>query len=342
MPLPAVSDSLLLAELAAIVTAGWQLQQQSQHEGDVRRLLEAVPIRSRAGAFRQRAHDLLVMIDEALVDAAAAGDDEIETALLTDDQSTGLRILFGTHPAYRDATARTRRDNCAEYLGDSRRGGGRVSGDTLYKRRQPQLLQLALDAFRQRWGQDPTGTRHRTETETVSVSLRVDDYGRLTNVDCRYRLRARRDRLERCYLRAEVPAGADPKPTVTQLEGAALRHIHEWIPGHLSVALQLEDAVPLAARFEIAFHLTYRYVEPPRRHAFGHYMHWEHNDYYRLSIDCQFAALPSTCWRFQESLLSYPEPGFNNVPLAVGADGLVTSDTAATASRMAHGVAWAY
>jgi hypothetical protein len=337
MPLPAVSDSLLLKELAVVVTAGWQLPLLPQRAGDVKLLLESVSLRSRAGAFRQLAHDLLQMLDDALL---SCSEDDAEESLLTAEQATGLRILFGTHPSYRDATASIRRDNAAEYLGESRRGGSTVRGDTLYRRRQRELLQLALDCLRRRYGQDPPGTPHLTEIETVSAILNFNELGLIDNVVYNYRVRARRHVVGKLYARTELPAGADPKAEIAPLTNIIFRHVRQWIPGHLSVSFLPPEQLTLGQRLNYGFRITYGYPGITQRPERGHFMHWEHNDYYRLIVHCEFGTAPAACWSFQEPLLHYPGSEKRNRLLSVDGEGYARFDTAATACRMAHGLAW--
>lgn len=336
MPLPAIGDQALLKQLAIVVTAGWQLHQQPRAVDEVRELLELVPSRGRASAFRQRAHDFLTLLDQALISSAW---EPAEAPLLTEDQVTGLRILFGTHASYRMATASVRRNSAAEYLGEPRRGSKVVQGDSLYRRRQGELLQLALDCLRYRYGQDPPGTPHLTEVESATILVNFDQLNRIDNVHYRYEIRARKSITDKLFARAELPAAANPNVDVTAYGDLVLHNVRQWIPGHLSISLKPPHALKIGERLEYAIRLHYSYSDLLPACSDGYLMHWEHNDGYRLIIKCNFPAQPEACWSFDQSLLYYPGAA-NRHREIYAAKGTAWYETSATRSRMAHGIAW--
>jgi len=338
VPLPAVGDALLVKQLAVVVTAGWQLPRNPNLHDEVAYLLEAVPLFSRAGAYTRRAHDFLVMLDEALLAAAESG--QADEAFITEEQATGLRILFGTHPAYRSSTARVRRDSAAEYLGTARRGDrARVSGETLYKRRQRELLQMALDCFRLVHGQDPPGLPAQTEIESVMAIINFDELRRISNVFYDYRVRARFHAVDKVYVRTELPAGAAREVDVTGFTGVEFRHTRLWIPGHLSVSFKPPHVLTVGEKLEFGFRIRYSYPAE-LRHWAGHFMHWEHNDYYRLRVHCHFREPPQECWQLIDSLLYYPSPPKPERMLELDARGHAHVVVQAAVQRMAYGIAW--
>lgn len=335
--LPTATDWDLRKELAVIVTSGWAIQNQRQHEDDVRRLLELAPPRSRA-RFPRRAHDMLIAIDTSLQDAAR--DKEEQEPFLTEDQALGLRILLGTHQNYRTVTAQVRRDNAAEYLGEARRGGRIVTGATLYKRRQDELLQLVVDCLRRSYTAEPGGPMLHFETEMVSAMLHFDEHKRVAWTFFHYIRRARHDGQRRMYVRAELPKGATGA-TVTSYTGIQFVHVRVYTHGHLSIAFEAPSAVGIGQRQSFGFRLDFVYPEPVIVPTEGHLMHWEHTDFYQLNLHVRFEEhTPSECWYFANTMIDYPLPAEPGKGLVKWKGGSAHRRTSGTWARMAHGIAW--
>jgi hypothetical protein len=150
--LPFCSDEALLAELSVVVSAGWYLPAKPRRAQDVRHLL-LLADPGHALSYRDAGQRLLVMLDEAL--QPDPEDDHPDTS---DDDSTGLRILFGVHPTYRNEPSPTvRRREASDFLVPAwhvyppRDDDTRAS--TFQRRHQPRALRQALECLRSKYGQ---------------------------------------------------------------------------------------------------------------------------------------------------------------------------------------------
>jgi hypothetical protein len=158
--LPYAPDATLLAELAVVVSLGWGLPSHPARAADVRHLL-LLADPDGARPFGHRAQRLLTMLDEALVQAATDAA-EPPTGVSADD-ATGLRVLLGTLPTYRNELSPIvrRADAAADFLVAKWRD--RPPSDpagTFLRRHQDRALRQVLACLRTTYGQaDRPGIR---------------------------------------------------------------------------------------------------------------------------------------------------------------------------------------
>ena len=143
--LPFCTDEELLTELAVVVSAGWDLPSR------VKRHLLLLADPGEALSYRQAAQRLLTMLDAALQQ------DADEHAVISDEDSLGLRILFGVHPNYRtEPSPVVRREQASEYLVPAwHNQPPHDRAATFQRRHQQQALRQALHCLRAEYGQEP-------------------------------------------------------------------------------------------------------------------------------------------------------------------------------------------
>jgi hypothetical protein len=148
--LPYCTDEELLAELAVVVSAGWDLPSRANRAGDVRHLL-LLADPGEALSYRQAVQRLLMMLDAALQQ------DQIERPVVSEEDSRGLRILFGVHPNYRtELSPVVRREQASEYLVPAwHKQPPRDRASSFQRRHQQRALRQALYCLRAEYGQEP-------------------------------------------------------------------------------------------------------------------------------------------------------------------------------------------
>lgn len=145
--LPDCPDDQLLDELSVIVTTGWELPARPNRQRDVRHLLLMVDAADGL-SYRQAAHRLLAMLDDALREA----DEDV----LGEDDRTGCRVLLGVHPTYRTVGSPTRRrQDAADFLvvGWHENPPLHPAG-TFQRRHQRGALRQVLECLRRQYGQE--------------------------------------------------------------------------------------------------------------------------------------------------------------------------------------------
>jgi hypothetical protein len=151
--LPYSSDEQLLADLAVVVSVGWDLPSRANRAHQVRHLL-LLADPGEALLYRQAAQRLLAMLDAALQQ------DADEHPVVNEEDSLGLRILFGVHTNYRtESSPVVRREQASEYLVPAWRD--RPPHDragTFQRRHQQRALRQALNCLRAAYGQEPRPT----------------------------------------------------------------------------------------------------------------------------------------------------------------------------------------
>ena len=217
--LPEVDDAALLAELAAVVSAGWELPSRPQRLDAVPHLLLLVP----PGESRSRAHAaqrLLKMLDDAILTA----DDES----LAEDERRGLRILLGLAPGYRtDASPRKRRAEAAPLLIPEWQERAPADPDAAFHRRhQAAALRQVLHCLRLRYGQDPRTMRRSYDVVRARRWCHIDKNRLTPLLGERAEYRVRRDGLR--VLKATESAQPEGMVSLTQRirndDGAVAAH----------------------------------------------------------------------------------------------------------------------
>lgn len=148
--LPFCTDEELLAELAVVVSVGWDLPSRATRAQDVRHLL-LLADPGEALSYRQAAQQLLTMLDAALQQ------DTDDRPVVSEEDALGLRILFGVHPNYRtEPSPVVRREQASEYLVPAwHYQPPRDRAGTFQRRRQQLALRQALHCLRAEYGQEP-------------------------------------------------------------------------------------------------------------------------------------------------------------------------------------------
>lgn len=243
--LPYCSDEQLLRELTVVVSAGWGLPSREQRAADVRHLLLLADT-GQAAPYRQRAQRLLVMIDQAL--RQAAGEER-----LTEDDEHGLRILLGTHPTYRSEPSPTvRREEASVYLVQgwaddppSDRAG------TFQRRHQEPALRQVLTALREAYGQEQGATKRDHELLSLHRWYVVDERRQVCRMGGERVVRSRQDGLD--IFEFDEARQTDPgvesstfdvseHPVGPSAQLAAIKTI-PYMPTHVTVTLRLSEPV---------------------------------------------------------------------------------------------------
>lgn len=337
--LPEVSDDDLLGELGKVVEMGWALPERGHRAAEVRHLLLMVD-RESALTYAESSSIFLRMLDEALV-PDVIGEDEP-----TQDQALGLRILLGTHPEYRYASAPMRRENAAEYLWPDNRSAQVAS--SFHRRRERAALRLALDCLRAVYGQGDDPYERDHDLLAATRAYVVDEHGNLCYQGEELLVRARRDMpgfsldesihedtgFERSEIRSRDCGDDTPFTFVgeRQINGTKRK---------LEFAADKPITVGQTFRFawEEAIHFRSRTVARAARY----YVSFQApNDRFELTIEVRFLGeLPRSVWWFRFN------PGVDPTDYAPHlerrlevSDGVAAFTWNETQRRMCYGIQW--
>lgn len=331
--LPLTSDEQLRSELHLVVTAGWQLPSKTELRERLRYLMmlaEGPP----TDTFEDRARRLLQLLDVALRPE--------RSDLLTDDQSLGLRILLGTHPEYHDARAMTRRENAGVYLAEPRKGQRPLRPESLYKRRQQEWLQLAVDCLREAYGQDQFRPRWiKDQVLEVTHTFQVGPDGLLASALTEYTSRALQDEVTQIGRTIIKPPGC--VDVLVEAEGGVDYNRTIDRPSNSTTVFNLAKPAKLGDYFRWSFRTAYRYEERLPLPADGYSVTWEHNSEYRLVVRGRFAesSQPPLIWWHASNLFDIPQRAYTAQHLRPDEDGWVEMKRVrANLSRYGYGIAW--
>ena len=334
--LPEVDDQVLLAELAVVVSAGWELPTRPQRLAAVQQLLLLVPPgESRSDV--QAAQRLLKMIDDAILTA----DDEF----LAEDERRGLRVLLGLAPGYRtDASPKKRRTEAAFLLIPDWQDRPPVEPDAAFLRRhQAAALRQVLHCLRLRYGQDP---RNMTRNYDIVREWRwcYIDANRLTpRMGERTEYRVRQDELQ--VLQATESAQPEGmvgfQRRILTDDGAVAAQFDEDEPMTTTLEPRRETHFRLPRPYMAGEHLRLAWEE---QREFGENKPLIRRDYLAIStgtndgaeleVSVSFAEdlrLPDLCWWFSTP----PGSDFE----AIGPDELANLISLSSSRRAWH--AWA-
>jgi len=178
--LPAVADDVLVVALRAVISAGGELGRRIALRGQLAPLFHLADARE-SEPFPTVARRILDMLDASFRQNMDAFADDAEP-LLSSDWADGLRILFGTHPEYRDADVGVRRICAADLLyPEEGPWTGRYGPNRFYKTWEVPTAYLVIPVLRRTYGQEPIDLNryhesvHRTNTATIGSNRRKSE-----------------------------------------------------------------------------------------------------------------------------------------------------------------------
>jgi hypothetical protein len=332
--LPAAADDLLRSELGILVTTGSRLPDLPQRQGQVPLLMYLA--RDKPGdSFHQAAVRLLSLLDRSLRDCADSPDEE---ALLTDEESLGLRILFGLHPDYRDSSTMVRRENAAEYLIHKA-----MAGDSFYRSHESAWLQTTVVCLRTSYGQESGASPSEYESVNRRTFASIGPRRRIEAVEVRNLARSRIDGLD--------SVGMFIHPSDRQhLEQVVFERLDDFPPpeaetlpnGSYRVDLSLQPALSIGQEIEWGFRRRYTYKQDIPFPTEDRFSVTTMNGGFDACIGIGFEAdTPATIWRYSESIQRQPgEPTAERLVELIDSKAEYRVYSNETEDRWAYGLAW--
>lgn len=263
--LPAVPDAELEKALDKVVTAGWRLPEQPARRQLLEPLLYLASAQS-SEPYPTGATRVLRLLDESFRNNADEALGSGEEPILTNAASTGLRILYGTHPDYRDVGVDTRRKEAAALLFPERKTN--LKPNSIYKTWQKPAHRLAIECLRASYGQEATPHSRRHESVRRTSWAVVGEEHRQHLVESSHISRALVDDLTHLCTRFTL---RDPERiaevTIEPMQGLGPPDVTSPAPGQYVLSFPVLHVPRLGDEFAWAYRRKCRYIQgtPPFR-----------------------------------------------------------------------------
>jgi hypothetical protein len=292
------------------------------------------------------ARRVLTMLDRSFEQNADEPFGLRDEPLLSADESTGLRVLFGTHPEYHHVDVVVRRESAGDLLYPEQ-GSWIGRAASFYKTWEAGAAALALECLRASYGQESRGTDLRHESvrrgnsgivgpnrlmrEVVSTHVSralVEPLDEVVTHFSRQRLREGTDHIE-----FEAVSGVGP-PNITNPS--------PWV---WELRFPLEQSVQIGERFSWSFRRRYFYLkgavphDPDWIHINGN-AHW-----FTVAADVTFEceSPPPRIWMINAHIDRVPESYETSVSLRPDETGRVFRiETSDTRPDYGYGIGWSW
>lgn len=337
MPLPAVSDAELLAELRILITAGSRLPTLSAREPQLPSLL-AFARASPSETFGTTARRLLEYVDRAF---RSAERDPDESPIDAEDRSAGLRILFGTHPDYADQPVMVRRVSAAECLLPRSRSAS-LKADSIYRTHEARWAQLALRCLLSAYGRADGPPRLTYESIERSTSAVVGEHRFIQSVTVHSLARSCVDALTSFRLYVNAYYNRIMRIEVVPLYGVEVPDVVEESAGRFRITLPLREPLSAGETVRWGFMRRYYYDSDATPASADRHEVVNKNGGFTADITVRFdCEVPDLCWKYDKSPLQRaiePTEGAIVMPDATRTIRFHTGST--TEARWGYGLAW--
>lgn len=335
--LPAVSDDDLITELRAVVTAGWRLPAQPQHKEDIRHLLSMAKVKS-TESYSTTARHLLEMLDETLIRCSEDLLGRDGEPLLSEEQSHGLRILFGLPHEYRPkGVDLRRREGGALYLGLDT-----IKPDTFYRSYERDALRVVLSCLKAHYGQEQAPSRS-FESVVRRASAVIGTNQRIRSVRFDNVYRSKIDGLDfvRTWFYLREPE-IITKLGIEDLVGVKKDYdIQPRAEGAFRLTFQLSEPAAAGKDVPWGYTRTYEYADTPRKFVEDRIGFSARNDGYLLSATVRFECKPPPLiWTYSRRKQYYEidPPSESLTPQSDGS--YAFPETIDTSCLQVYGIAW--
>jgi len=337
--LPAEPDEMLIDELAQVVSAGWRLIDRSAAQDQVRHLLLLASPKPYE-MYSTVALRFMAMLDQALergTDYDAV--DEGPATLLTEDQSRGLRILFGLHPDYRWANVAVRREEGGALL----LGKDDVKANTFYKTYEADALRLTLASLKETFGQETLSTRRSYESVRRYLYAVVGENHRVETLTFNNVYRSLIDGLGfvRNWFQLEEPELIE-EIGIRELSGVLDHELEHRQGGAYRLTFSLPRTIDAGQEFAWSYERSYRYrpgIPLPTEDRTGIS---GRNNGYEVEVRVQFTGeVPSVIWWYsRRKTLFEIEVTSKNLLVPDEMGSVLFPSSRDTSELRVYGVAW--
>jgi len=342
--LPAVADDVLVAALRAVISAGGELGRKPALREQLTPLFQMADARD-SEPFPTVARRILDMLDASFRQDMEAFADDAEP-LLSSDWADGLRILFGTHPEYREADVRVRRICAADLLyPEEGPWTGRYADNRFYKTWEEPTVYLTIPLLRRTYGQEPIDFNRyhesvqRTNTATIGLNRRKRE------VVARYVSRSVVERLDCAFTHFSAQRTHEGIDEIyfDPLTGVGEPEIKKAAPWVWELRFPLLQPVGLGETFSWSFRRRYTYlaeappISPDWLQLNGNVPGF--SALIEVAFECDF---PEHVWSVATHIDRIPGSYEPRGRLTPGTDRMLRFETSNTRPECGYGIAWSW
>lgn len=341
--LPAVPKSELVDALNQVVTSGWRLGDYPASRDRIKPLMYLAAARE-GEFFPDVASRILKLLDASFERNAFEALGDHDKPLLSDEQSSALRILFGIESYYRDKSVDTRRIEAFALLMPEK--GPDWLADTFYKTWQRPALELAITCLQASYGQEDAPSARRHESILRTASAIVGSNRRLREVVSVHESRSMLDRLHsintrfNCLEHNEGILSIEFEP----VSGVLSPEVITPQPWEYILRFPLSMPVYLGEPIKWSYRRLYSYVSNPPTPARDWISMTGNVRGYTVAVDVMFEGeLPSVIWKFAIHTLRRPGSPEDGEIVHADSNGRVEfAESRDTRSDFSYGIAWSW
>lgn len=342
--LPAVEVDVLVTALRGVISSGWDLSRRNSERTRLGPLLYMASPRPSESwpALARRVLNMLDRSFEQNLDETFGLRDE---PLLSDDESSGLRILFGTHPEYHHVGVDVRRESAGDLLYPEQ-GPWVGRAASFYKTWEEGAAALALECLRASYGQETRGTDLRYESVRRGNSGIVGPNRLMREVVSTHVSRALVEPLEEVvthFSRQRLHEGTD-HIEFEAVSGVGPPDITNPSPWVWELRFPLDEPVQMGVQFSWSFRRRYFY----QKDALPHDPDWIHINgnarWFTVTADVTFECEPPPrIWMINAHIDRVPGSYEASVSLRPDkTDRVFRIETSDTRPDYGYGIGWSW